>query len=471
MRSQSQGDARHARARRGEPLSRRSAVLTVAAALLVVVAGSTRAGAQVFLASHPHPVLQVGPLFLRATVSPALGPITVDLFWSFVVPAGQTGDFDQEFFFLWPGAVTGDKTLGAPDATLARYVEDRGFHVVGQGRLVLSSRPVYGARAERERTREAVAGGAPFVTFVREGGDLGPSSPATLVKIPWTPKLVNPIYMVNLRLPTPDLVKHKAGTWVEHTFWGPRHRLSLSFHEVRARAMFPMYLQHRDRVLRLADEPAQISVDFADADHLKIDELYPQSIRRQASETRRNTETVALFLDRSEGLTPQTLTVQFGYFRGVQSWAPILIPALAFLLGNLAGPIVREGFKRGSRVFAARVHLGRGRDGDVARDEGVVVPRETLARIVPGQTTYEEVVKLLGPNFEQLEQLAAPDRRTLVYRGRRISPERRRQLGWFATVSHWTQEQHEAEIEIEGDRVRDVQARVRRSRLASPESA
>jgi hypothetical protein len=429
------------------------------------------ADAQVFLASTPHPVIQVGPLFVRASVGPALGPVTVDVFWSLVVPPGQTAGLEEDFFLLWPGAVTGDATLGQPDPELARYVETRGFQIVGQGRLALSTRPVYGVRAERDRTREPVKGGAPFVSYVRDGSDLGPSSPATLVKIPWTPRLVNPVYLVNLKLPIRDLIKSKAGTWIEHTFWGRRHRLSLSFHEVRARAMFPMYLQHRNRVLRLADEPAQISIDFAEADHLKIDELYPQSSRRQASETRRNTETVALYLDRSEGLTPQTLSVQFGYFRGLQSWAPILIPALAFLLGNLAGPIVREAYARGSRLFAARVHLGRGRDGAVVREAGVVIPRETLARIVPGETTYDQVVRLLGPNFEQLEQLTAPDQRTLVYRGRRLSPERNRQLGWFATVSHWTQESHEVEIAIAGDRVRDVQARVRRARLMSPEPA
>ncbi len=412
-------------------------------------------------------MLQVGPLFVRASVTPALGPVAIDLFWSLVVPAGHTADREDDLFVLWPGAVTGDASLGAPDAALARYVEARGFQVVGQGRLPLSTRPVYGARADRPR--EPVRGGAPFVTYVRDGSELGPSSPATLVKIPWTPRLINPLYMVNLKLPIPDLIKHKAGTWIEHTFWGPRHRLSLSFHEVRARAMFPMYLQHRDRVMRLADEPAQISVDFAEADHLKIDELAPPSSRRQPSETRRNTETVSLYLDRSEGLTPQTLTVQFGYFRGVQSWAPILIPALAFLLGNLAGPIVREAFTRGRRLFAARVHLGR--DDDVVREAGVVASRDTLARIVPGQTTYEDVVRLLGPNFEQLEQLTEPDHRTLVYRGRRVTPERRRQLGWFATVSHWIEENHEVEIDIAGDRVRDVQARVRRSRLLTPEPA
>jgi hypothetical protein len=153
----------------------------------------------------------------------------------------------------------------------------------------------------------------------------------SFIKIPWSPRLANPLWLQDLKMRVKGLIRDKPGTWVEHTFWGPRHRFSVSFNEVRQRALFPMYFQHRDRVIHLADEPAQIIAEFADSDHLKIDELYPQSAKRQLSESRAKTETVSLYLDRSEGLTPQTLTVQFGYFRGLQSWAPVLIPALFFL--------------------------------------------------------------------------------------------------------------------------------------------
>jgi hypothetical protein len=231
-----------------------------------------------------------------------------------------------------------------------------------------------------------------------------------------------------------------------------------------------MYFQHRDRIIRLADEPAQLLVDFADSDHLKIDELSPPASKRQLSETRDKTETVSLYLERSQSLMPQTLTVQFGYFRGLQSWAPILIPALFFLLGNLAAPLLSNAAKRLASAMAARIHVGRG--GDVpTRERGVILTRETLAKLMPGETTYDELIRLCGPNFEQHEQLAAPNLRTLVYRGRRLIPERRRRFGWLATVDHWTVEHHEVEIDLEGDRVRDVQARVRRSRMANPEGA
>jgi hypothetical protein len=52
-----------------------------------------------------------------------------------------------------------------------------------------------------------------------------------------------------------------------------------------------------------------------------------------------------------------------------------------------------------------------------------------------------------------------------------VVPRRRQVLGWLATVLHWDVEEHEVEIELERDVVRDVQARVRRSRLESPETA
>src|SRR5262245_25506516 len=442
----------------------------LAMSLLILGCWTTAAGAQGFIASQPRREFTIGPLFVRASVAPSLGPVTIDIFFGLVIPPEVTiGGLEQDLFLLWPSELISDSALGAPDRALAEYIQKRGGTVVGEGRVALSARAVAGTGGERPR--EAVPGGAPFVTFVREGGALGLSSPVSFIRITWTPRLANPLYMTDLKMRAKGMVKDKPGTWLEHAFWGTRHRLVVSFHEVRSRALFPMYMQHRDRVIRLADEPAQIIAEFADSDHLKIDELYPQSSKRQLSETRDKTETVSLYLDRSEGLTPQTLSIQFGYFRGLQSWAPVLIPALAFLLGNLAGPIVREAAKHLRSRLAARLHVGRRSDGTAARERGVILPRETLATITPGRTTYDDVLRLAGPDFEQHEQLAAPNRRTLVYRGRRLTPERRRSYGWLSTVDHWEVEDHEVEIEIEDGRVRDLQARVRRSRLLTPEGA
>jgi hypothetical protein len=438
-------------------------------ALLLLLAAPRAVHAQIFFAEKPNPTFTLGPLFVRASVAPTLGPVPVDLMFSVVVPPTQSAAaVEQDLYLLWPGAALADRALGPTEPALEKDVEARGFTVIGGGRLALTLRDLY--QVGERRTAQPLAGGAPFVTFVREGGALGLSSPATWIRIPWHPTFANRVYLIDLHLDAKGLIKDKPGTWFEHTFWGPRHRLSLSFNETRHRAVFPMYFQHRDRVVRLAEDPAQLIVNFADADHLKIDEMFPQSARRQLSETLESTETVSLFLDRSEGLQPQVLSVQFGYFTGLQSWAPVLIPALFFALGNGAGVVAKNVAERISKRWAGRVEFGPVKEKPRVRTQGVVLEPDTLRRIVPGVTTHDEVLRLCGRDVE-VTRLTAPERRTLVYRGRRIVPRRRRALAWLATVEHWDVEHHEVDIELERDVVRDIQARVRRSRLSVPEPA
>lgn len=433
--------------------------------VLLVVGVPAAVDAQIFLGSRPRPEFQVGPLFVRANVTPRLGDVEVDVFFSLVLPAGRSpGQVEQDLYFVWPAAVNGDAKLGPPDPALARYIDGLGFSVLEEGRLPLVARRLQGARGAA--ALEAIAGGAPYVTYVRTGGALGLSSPATYVRIPWTPKLVDRTYLLDLKLVTRDLVKPKPATWFERTFWGPRHRVVLGFNDVRGRAVFPVYFANRDRVARLSEDPSQLIVNFAQADRLKIDELFPQSSNRRLSESLENTDTVSLFLDRSEGITPQVLTIQFGYFSGLQSWGPVLIPILFFTLGNLAGPILRAAFAHASRRMKARVQFGR---ADAPRGSGTVLERDTLARIVPGETRYEDVVRLCGGPGEEHERLEAPGQRTLVYRGRRGVPHRDRSFGWVATIAHWDVEHHEVEIAFDHDVVRDVQARIRRTRLPSPD--
>ncbi len=428
------------------------------------------AHAQLFLASRPHPEFMIGPLIVRASVGPELGPVTVDVLWSLVIPPDRSAaDLEQDLYLLWPGAVRGGASAGAPDDALARYVEQRGFTVIDAGRLHFFAQSLY--QLGGAAPAKPVTGGAPFVTFVRDGGPLGLTRPATYVRIPWTPEAANRAWLMDLRMAVPGLIKPKRASWVEDVFRGPRHVIAISFNDVQPRAVFPVYLEHHDRVVRLADDPAQLVVNFADADHLKIDEVFPRSSSRGLSETLESTEVVSLFLDKSEGLTPQVLTVQFGYFSGLQAWTPVLIPLLFFILGNAAGPLLMRLALRLGRSVAARVRVGRPAGADPARQSGVVLSRETLARLVPGETTYEEVLRLCGMEAEEHERLESPDRRTLIYRGRRVVPHWRRRFGWLATVRHWDVEHHEVEIELEGGRISGVQARVRRSRLSHPEPA
>lgn len=439
----------------------------VLAALLSLAAPGV-AHAQLFLADKPDPPFAVGPLFIRASVAPTLGPVVVDVLFSLDVPPTlSAGGLEQDLVLVWPSGVVADPAAGPADPALERYLTERGFTVVDSGRLALSARNLYGGAGGGRR--ESIPGGAPFASFVREGGALGLSSPATWIRLPWDPRFVNRVYMIRLRMATRGLVKAKPATWLEHMLRGARHRLSLSFHEIRHRAIFPIYFQHRDRVIRLGDEPAQLIVNFADADRLRIDEMSPQSARRQLSETLESTDTISLFLDRSDGITPQVLTVQFGYFTGLQSWAPVLIPTLFFVLGNVAAVLVRTVAERLSKRWAGRVLFWRTRDQPRVRQRGAVLDPATLARIVPGVTTAAEVRALAGPDVEEQSELANPSGRHLVYRGRRLVPQRRRAFGWLATVSHWDVEQHEVHIELERDVVRDVQARVTRSRLDAPE--
>jgi len=439
----------------------------VLAGVLLLIALPAIAHAQVFVASKPNPSFEIGPLFVRASVTPSLGPLDVNVIWSVVVPASRSAaDAGQDLYLLWPSALLADPKLGKGDPALDKDIAGRGFDVTASGRLTLTAQNLYRTGADRA---EPISGGAPFVTFVRQdSGPLGGTSPASFIRIPWDPRALNRAYLMRLSMKAPGMIRPKSGTWLEHTLWGNRYRLMLSFNEVRQRALFRLYLEHRDRVVHLSEDPAQLLIDFADNDRLKIDEMAPASASRQPSETRAKTERVSLFLDRSEGLVPQVLMVQFGYFSGLQSWAPVLIPLAIFAAGNVGGVLLRTLAERISKRLAGRVGFWRQREEEVTRETGVVLDRETLAKIVPGTTTYAQVLQLAGRTVEERQTLNAPERRTLIYRGRRIVPRRRRVVGLFAAVTHWDVEEHETEIVIDHDVVRDVQARVRRARHLQP---
>src|SRR5262245_5257838 len=439
---------------------------------LLALSAPAGAGAQVFLAATPNPPFEIGPLFVRARVTPALGDTQVDVLFSLVVPAAsKAAALEQELTLVWPGAVVGDPGLGAPAPGLGRDLESQGFTIIDEGRVPLTARNLYARGPDGRTIREAVPGGAPFVVIVRDGGALGLTSPATLVRIPWSPRMVDREGMMDVQLKAHTLIKPKAATWFERAFWGQRYRLTVSFGDVRQRVLFPLYFKNRHRVIKLSEDPSQIVVNFASADRLKIDELFPQSVRRQRHESQENTEQVSLYLDPGEGLKPQTMAVQFGYFTGLQSWAPVLVPTLFFVLGNVAAVLVRSTAEKLTRKYAGRFHLGRTDEAAAsARESGSIVERETLARVVPGETRYDEILQMIPGHPEEQERLESPGHKTLVYRGRRVVPRRKRAFGWLATVDHWDVEHHELNIELDHDVVSDVHARVRRARAAKPEA-
>ena len=429
--------------------------------LVAALAAPATVAAQIFLASRPESGLAVRPLFIVASVAPAAADVPVEVMFSLMVPPDRSAlDLEQDLYLLWPGAI-GSAEPGAGFALSPEVAAQ--VRVIHTGRLRLQARRHYEAEADTE----VVATGAPFVTVVRSGGPVGVSQAATYIRIPWSPKLVNQAWLMSLHFTGRDLVTPQPATWVGRLVSGSRSTVALGFNDVGSPAMFSMYYWQRDNVLPVAS-PARLEATFARADRLAIDQMFPPAARREPSPSEAGADVVSLFLTPAEGLAPQVLRVEFGYFSRLQSWGPILVPALFFALGNVAAVLVRNGAERLQRRMAGWLQLGRRRASAAGVDTGTVLGRERLAAIVPGETTYDEVLRLCGFEVEEREDLAMPQRKTLVYRGRRDVPHRRWAWSWLAAVSHWDVERHEVEIIVENGIVQNLQVRIGRARQASP---
>ena len=429
-----------------------------ALAALVLLAAPAPAAAQIFLASRPQSGLVVRPLFIVASVGPGAADVPVEVLFSLMVPPDRSAlELEQDLFLLWPGPITAEPGGGFElPAVVAAQVR-----VVSTGRVRVQARRHYEAAADAQE----VAPGAPFVTVVRAGGPGGVSQAATYIRIPWNPRLANQAWLTSLHFTARELVKPQPATWVARLVSGSRSTLALGFNDVGSPAMFSMYYWQRDSVLPTAS-PARLEATFAAADRLAIDEMFPPAARREPSPAQAAADVVSLFLTPVEGLTPQVLRVRFGYFSQLQSWGPVLIPALFFALGNAAAVLVRSLVAHLHRRLAGWLQLGRRRASAPGLDSGTVITRERLASIVPGETTYEDVLRLCGTEMEERQDLAVPQRRTLVFRGRRDVPHRRWTYGWLAAVSYWDVERHEVEIVVENGIVQNLQMRIDRARRA-----
>jgi hypothetical protein len=439
-------------------LAMRSGACLLAAAF--ALAAPVPARAQLFFAETPSPGLRVAPLTIRAAVSPASGAVQVRLLFSVVAPAGAAV---PGLYLLWPGEVKGDPALGPREPALAQQVTQLRYEVVDEGRLPMRARRLGGESGSAER--EPIPGGAPYVTFVQTGGALGLSAPATWIRLPATPRLTDPDWIVTLEIPSLSAVKPKPATFLERWLLGERRLFAMTFAEVRGRPLFRMYLAHRDRVVPLGDAPAEMTVSFSEAHHLKIDSVAPTGAVRGLSETAESTETVSLFLDTGEGSTPQRLSVQYGYFSRAQATAVVAVPVVLLLLGYSVGPLVGRASLHLVQRLTGRFQLSGWNGAPRERRTGVVLSHDVLARIRPGETTYDEVLRLCGPDAEVAERFPAADRRSLVYHGRRVRPQTRKLVGWLSSVRYLEVERQEVTVEFEGHVVRDVQADIRRSRV------
>jgi hypothetical protein len=427
-------------------------------ALALLMGTTASASAQVFLAARPHPEFTIGPLIVAASVPRDLGTVQVNVSWSLGVPTGRKPPPPDDIFLLWPREAAAATIPGAADPEVARYVESRGLHVLSTGRLALRWRDR--SRIGTGNLGDPLDVDASYVTFMREGfPQLGVG---TYVKIPWTPKLAEPLGLITLGLPLKGMIGPKPASWFSEVFWGRRYIVTSSFGDVGqiALSLFPIYFERRDHVIHLARDFSLMTLSFPDADHLRIEEVAPPTATRRGSRVRAGSESVSLLLPGGDGLSSQVLRVEFNYFSGRIAWRPILVSIALLAIGNIMGTIML-GQSIGS-LLRRWLWLGRG-GRPPTRRHGTVLPAETLRAITPGVSSHADILGLCGPPQEERQRVAGRQR-TLVYRGTVLTPHRRFGWGWLATVSHREIEQHEVVIEIEDDRVRDVEARVGRSR-------
>jgi hypothetical protein len=431
---------------------------TLATALLI--AGTTAsASGQVFLATSPHPEFSIGPLILQSTVPQDLGTVQVNLSWSLSVPTGKTPPKGEDLFILWPREVAHATTTGVDDSELSRYVESRGLHVLSTGRLLLRARER--SRIGTGNLGEPLGISASFVTFMRAGfPQLGIG---TYIRVPWTPKFADPQATMTLSMPLNGMIGPKRASWFAELFWGRRYILTSSFGDVGqiALSLFPIYFERRDHVVPLARDFSLMTVNFPDADHLRIEEISPPAATRRTSRVRAGNETVALLLPGGDGIASQVLRVEFNYFCGMIAWRPILVSLALLAIGNIMGTVMLG--RSVGTLLRRWFWLGRG-GTPPARRNGVVMADDTLRSLKPGISIYADVIALCGPPQEERRRFAGRQL-TLIYRGTLLTTHRRFGFGWLATVSHRDVEQHEVVVEIEDDRVRDVEWRVGRSRV------
>src|SRR5215471_1747551 len=255
--------------------------IVVGALAFLPLARPGSAGAQVFLASEPHPEFSVGPVFAIANVKRDLS-VVVNLSFSLVPRVGApTSALDQDLYLLWPAEIVEPTAAGPADPVLARDIEARGLAVVSSGRLVLRSRGrmLVGTDVVGDPVPEA----ASFVTFTRRGPIASRVTPVTYVKLPRTPKFADPLNVMTLAMPLRGLVAPRAASTLSELFWGRRWILTLSFGDLGSPVVpiYPVYFEHRDRVVRPARDFSAISAIFADADHLLIDSIEPAAATRR----------------------------------------------------------------------------------------------------------------------------------------------------------------------------------------------
>ena len=245
--------------------------------LLALLACAPPAEAQVFLSAEPHPEFTIAPLFVNASITQSGAPSRLGVFWNVAVEPGSRKPPPAYLSLLLPFTITEPGPRATGDAALTRYVTERGFTLVREGAVPIAARN----RTDMGSGRPTQSiGVAPYVTFVRDSPTRGRSRAATLIRIPWTSHLASLDWLVGLDMLAPDLIRRKPASWYEDTFWGERHIASLSFGDLRHQALYPLYFEQRDRVVAIGRDFSMLSINFGDANHLRIDQLTPPTANR-----------------------------------------------------------------------------------------------------------------------------------------------------------------------------------------------
>jgi len=441
-------------------MPRHRRVWALAIALSVIAPATARA--QMFVAAAPRPDFTIGPLFVSAGApADAAEAVNVTVSFNVVMSAVSMGQPERLALF-WPAEIAAGTAPGAADPALLNYVESRGFSVVSSGRLVLRARDQ--ANLGLPTPADVLPATAAFVSYVRRDAP-AQAGTAALVWIPATAQLGDARWVLSLTLPVRGLIGPKPATWLEEVFWGRRNALTVGWGDVGSVAFYPLYHEHRYHIVHLAREYSRLIVNFPDADHLRIEAIEPPFATRRGSRLRAGAETVSVAINTADDATPQALKIQYAYYRGVFAWRPVLISLGLLALGNITGLLILSG--QVSRIVRARLRLGRApSDGD---GHAALLTPDRLAEIRPGNSTYQDVLRICGTPDEHRRRVTTGDTQTLVYRATRRVPERGLTMGWLATVKSWEIERHEVEIELDGSVVKDVVVRVRRARTTSPE--
>jgi hypothetical protein len=196
-------------------------------------------------------------------------------------------------------------------------------------------------------------------------------------------RLANQAWLMSVHFVAKDLVKPKPTTWLGRTVSGSRNTLTAGLQRRRrARDVLDVLLAARTTCCRWRARhgwwrTSRGPIAWRSTRCSRPPRGGSRAPRRPA------TDVVSLFLESTEALTPQVLRVEFGYFSRLQSWGPILIPALFFALGNAAGALVRGFAERLTRRLSGWLQLGRQRASAAEVDTGTVIPRDRLRRHRP----------------------------------------------------------------------------------------